>query len=53
MQSGSGHQQKDQFTGSRDVTLQFLPETAHDLTLERGAPRAQQLADEWLRARGF
>lgn len=52
-QPAAGENQKGMFSGSPDVTLEFLPETGHALTLERSAPRLRAIASGWLGKRGF
>jgi hypothetical protein len=46
-------QQSEMFTGSPDVTLRLLDNTAHALTLEATAPRLRAEVIGWLRKRGL
>jgi hypothetical protein len=52
-QPQAGQDQRNLFSGSKDVTLRFLAGQAHALTLERAAPDVQSAAAEWLARRGF
>ncbi|MDX6412557.1 MAG: hypothetical protein QOE91_2073 [Gaiellaceae bacterium] len=52
-QPQAGQDQRNLFSGSKDVTLRFLAGQAHALTLERAAPDVQSAAADWLARRGF
>jgi alpha-beta hydrolase superfamily lysophospholipase len=52
-QPQAGQDQRNLFSGSKDVTLRFLAGQAHALTLERAAPDVQSTAADWLARRGF
>ena len=52
-QPQAGEDQRNLFSGSKDVTLRFFAGQAHALTLERAAPDVQSAAAEWLARRGF
>jgi len=52
-QPQAGQDQRNLFSGSKDVTLRFFAGQAHALTLERAAPDVQSAAAEWLARRGF
>lgn len=44
---------KRRYTGSRDVSLVFVPRAGHALTLERSAPVFRRRASAWLKMHGF
>ena len=44
---------KRRYTGSRDVSLVFVPRAGHALTLERSAPIFRRRASAWLKMHGF
>lgn len=49
----SGESQRDNFSGSDDVTLEIVADMGHAMTLERTAPALKTMMSGWLRARGF
>jgi pimeloyl-ACP methyl ester carboxylesterase len=49
----AGEQQRAAYTGSSDVSLQFVPNAGHAITLERAAPTLRSIAHEWLESRGY
>jgi pimeloyl-ACP methyl ester carboxylesterase len=49
----AAQQQQQAFTGSHDVTLKFVPDASHALTLERAAPTFRGIVSDWLAQRGF
>ncbi len=52
-QPGAGDQQKTFYSGTNDLTLDFVDGAGQALALERTAPAFQQLMSDWLSARGF
>lgn len=52
-QPAAGEQQRDLYTGSRDVTTVFVPGAGHAVTLERSAARTRSAVAAWLAARGL
>jgi pimeloyl-ACP methyl ester carboxylesterase len=44
---------KRRYTGSRDVSLYFIPKAGHALTLERRAPNFRRRVADWLRRHGL
>jgi pimeloyl-ACP methyl ester carboxylesterase len=49
----AAQQQQQAFTGSHDVTLKFVPNASHAVTLERSAPTMRAIVSDWLTQRGF
>jgi pimeloyl-ACP methyl ester carboxylesterase len=49
----AGEQQKQALSGSSDVTLKFVPDTGHAVTLERSAPATRAIVSDWLTGHGF
>jgi pimeloyl-ACP methyl ester carboxylesterase len=45
--------QRDMYTGSRDVTLDLIPNTGHALPLEATAPTFRATINNWLTAHGI
>jgi hypothetical protein len=48
-----GRDQRSEFSGSRDVTLDYFPGCGHALTLEHCAPDVRQTVSSWLDQRGL
>lgn len=51
--AGAPEFERLRFLGSSDVTLHVMPDTGHNLMLQRTAPQFRALVSEWLTARGF
>jgi hypothetical protein len=49
----AGASQRDLYSGSRDVTLDFIQGAGNALALERSAPHVRDLVSDWLARRGF
>lgn len=45
--------QRALFLGAEDITAELVPDTGHQLLLERSAPRTQSFIANWLERRGF
>jgi pimeloyl-ACP methyl ester carboxylesterase len=45
--------QKDRYTGARSVSLAFVKNAGHAVTLEREAPTFRRKVSSWLARRGF
>jgi pimeloyl-ACP methyl ester carboxylesterase len=52
-QPKAGEDQRNLFTGSKDVTLRFLEGQAHGLVFEAKGPELRALAADWLTRRGL
>ena len=52
-QPAAGQDERTLFTGSRDVSLSFVPGAGHALTLQRSAPAVRERVSQWLGAHGL
>jgi pimeloyl-ACP methyl ester carboxylesterase len=49
----AGNKQRAAYSGSSDVTLKFVEDTGHAITLERSAPTTRSIVHDWLKSHGF